>query len=238
MARIIPPYCSEDIKSTGERQMFDALKNDPGTEGWICLHSLGLTKHLKRLYGEIDFLLIVLGEGIFCLEVKSGGVSRKDGILTYRNRYGEVATRTVGPFRQAQEGMFPLIDAIRRKFGTAHRLLRVAYGYGVMFPHISFQFDDPEQEQWMIYDRNSRRDLVSVSIKRLARFTHDKIGCQKWYDPDDSRPTTSNAETLTGFLRGDFEKIVWPSEQMLNTEQRLLRLTEEQYICLDELQAN
>ncbi|GAI51880.1 unnamed protein product, partial [marine sediment metagenome] len=34
MARMLPPYISEQVKSTGERQIFDLFKNDPGTEDW------------------------------------------------------------------------------------------------------------------------------------------------------------------------------------------------------------
>jgi len=235
---MIPPYCSDDIRSSGEKQLFNIIKNDPETDGWICLHSLGLARHVKRLYGEIDFVVMVPGEGIFCLEVKSGSVSRKNGVWTYRNRYGEMNTSTVGPFRQAQEGMFSLIAAIRRKFGNEHHLSRLVYGYGVIFPHISFQIDDPEYEPWQIYDRNSRREPVSVFIKRLSRFTHAKVRNKKWYDTHKSRPSVSDIEILSGFLRGDFEVVIKPAEQMAQAELQLMRLTENQYRCLDGLQNN
>ena len=31
MARMIPPYYTEEIKSTGEKQFFDLLRHDPAT---------------------------------------------------------------------------------------------------------------------------------------------------------------------------------------------------------------
>jgi len=238
MSRMIPPYFSEHVKSTGERQMFEIIKNDPDSGGWVCLHSLGLAKHVKRLYGEIDFVIMVPGEGIFCLEVKSGRIIRKEGVWTYTNRYGEITKSTSGPFRQAQEGMFSLIAAIRREFGARNRLLRLAYGYGVMFPDISFQESDSEHEPWQVYDRDSRRQPVSNFVKRLAENTYARVREKKWYDPRNSRPTAADISRLTGFLRGDFEAVIKPADQMAGAEEQLLRLTEDQYRCLDGLQEN
>ncbi|GAI15729.1 unnamed protein product, partial [marine sediment metagenome] len=102
MARMLPPYISEQVKSTGERQIFDLFKNDPGTEDWVVLHSLGLMRHAARLYGEIDFLVLAPSLGIFCLEIKSGDIKREEGIWRFMNRFGEVTTSTRGPFQHAE----------------------------------------------------------------------------------------------------------------------------------------
>ena len=59
MARMIPPYYPEEIKSTGEKQFFDLLRHDPATADWVCLHSLSLARHVKRVYGEIDFVVLI-----------------------------------------------------------------------------------------------------------------------------------------------------------------------------------
>ena len=157
MARMLPPYYAEDIKSSGEKQFFDLLKHDPATSDWTCLHSLGLARHVKRVYGEIDFVALVPDEGIFCLEVKSGKVARNKGIWNYTNRFGEVTPSTIGPFRQAREGMFSLLEAARSHFGRHHRFTRLLYGFGIVFPHIVFCQDDPEIQPWQVYDRDSRR---------------------------------------------------------------------------------
>jgi hypothetical protein len=44
---MIPPYVSDSVKSTGEKQIFNLLRNDPETKDWIVLHSLALAKHTK-----------------------------------------------------------------------------------------------------------------------------------------------------------------------------------------------
>lgn len=238
MSRLMPPHCSDDITSTGERHIFELLRDDPKTANWVCLHSLGLARHQRRLYGEIDFVVMVPGEGIFCLEVKSGRISRTEGVWTYTNRYGEHTTSTIGPFRQAQEGMFSLMEAVHRRFGKRHRLSRLAFGYGVMFPHISFQQNDPEHEPWQVYDKDSSRQPVSLFIQLLADKTHEKLKRERWYDPKASRPTNADISELVGFLRGDFERVINPADLMVQDEVKLLRLTEEQYRCLDGLQDN
>jgi hypothetical protein len=65
MARMIPPYISDDVRSAGERRIFDLLRKDPDTSNWVALHSLGLAKHIAQQDGELDFVVLVPGEGYF-----------------------------------------------------------------------------------------------------------------------------------------------------------------------------
>lgn len=238
MAKMLPPYISEEVKSTGERQIFDLLKNDPSTENWVILHSLGLAKHTKRLYGEIDFLVLAPSLGIFCLEVKSGDIKREGGLWTFTNRFGEVSTSARSPFQQAQEAMFSLIDAVKKKFGESHRLSRLLYGFGVMFPHIVFKAEGTEIEWWQIYDRDSRRLPVKNYIDQLSKYTLRKVEHSRWFSGADSIPNKSDVDQLVSYLRGDFEKLVAPRQQWSDVEEKLNEFTAEQYRCLDELQDN
>ncbi|RNB83880.1 hypothetical protein EDM59_15280 [Brevibacillus nitrificans] len=238
MARMIPSYISEDIKSSGERQIFDLFKHDPRTVDWIVLHSLALTKHAKRLYGEIDFLVLAPGLGIFCLEVKSGSIVRKEGIWHFTNRYGQTTQKNRGPFEQAQEGMFSLLAAIKKKFGAESRLGKLLYGYGVMFPHIRFQVEGTDQESWQIFDRDSRRMPISGFIDQLSRNTVRKMQGQAWFDTAQSLPTMQDIHQLASFLRGDFERVVTPLQLLEDIEEQIMKYTEEQFHCLDQLNDN
>lgn len=238
MARMIPPYYPKEIKSRGEKQFFDLIRHDPATVDWVCLHSLSLARHVKRVYGEIDFVVLIPNEGIFCLEIKSGRVARQEGVWNYTNRYGDVSTSTIGPFRQVRDGMFSLLEAVRKHFGRQHRFTRLLYGFGVVFPHISFVQEDSEIESWQIYDRNSRRQPVSRFLLNLSINTRRNVKSQRWYDEQESRPSLSDILELLDFLRGDFERIVKPADLLIDTEEQILRLTEEQYHCLDQLQDN
>jgi hypothetical protein len=235
---MIPPYISEEVKSAGEKRVFALFQNDPATEDWVVLHSLGLSQHVTRLYGEIDFVVLAPGLGIFCLEVKSGSVSRSEGVWKFTNRFGKSNSKAYGPFEQAQEGMFSLIAAVRKKFGRPSHLHRLVFGYGVMFPHILFSVAGLEYEAWQIYDRDSARRPVSEFIKKLASYTRQKVEDKAWFDKTRSIPTRTDVEKLVEFLRGDFERLVSPEERLGDIEQQLQQYTAEQYHCLDQLRDN
>jgi hypothetical protein len=51
MARMMPAAIDEATVSAAERRMFQLLKNDPATAGWIVLHSLGLPRTLVAVRG-------------------------------------------------------------------------------------------------------------------------------------------------------------------------------------------
>lgn len=238
MARMIPPYISDEVKSRGERQVFDLFRNDPDTKDWIVLHSLGLSQHTKRMYGEIDFVVLAPDLGVFCLEVKSGEVKRVQGVWQFTNRFGRTNSKPYGPFDQAREGMFTLMGAVKRKFGSNNHLSRLIYGYGVMFPHVVFTAEGVDQEQWQIYDRDSRRHPVSNYIKQLAQYTRAKVEDKAWFDPNKSLPKARDIDQLISFLRGDFEMLISPQQQLGDIEQQLRVFTEEQYHCLDQLRDN
>ena len=77
---MIPSVISPEIKSNAERKIFEWFRDDPDTEGWVVLHSLGIANHRTVLYGELDFFVIAPKLGVFALEVKGGRVSCNEGI--------------------------------------------------------------------------------------------------------------------------------------------------------------
>jgi hypothetical protein len=238
MARMLPPFVSADIKSSGEKRVFGLLQTDPETKDWIVLHSLGLSRHIKRRYGEIDFVVMAPGLGIFCLEVKSGKVSRQEGVWTFTDRFGATATKVVSPFMQARDGMFSLIHAVRNRFGNQHPLGNLFYRYGVMFPDIYFQENDPEFEGFQVYDLLDRRRPISAYIKRLSSQETSQVHNDTRQSKSGIRPTAKDVQELAHYLRGDFELVVPPRTMIQDTENELLRLTEEQYHCLDQVENN
>ncbi|MDD3474104.1 MAG: NERD domain-containing protein, partial [Syntrophaceae bacterium] len=238
MTYMIPPVFSEDVRSSGERQVFEMLKDDPETDTWTCLHSIGLSRHVTSVYGEIDFVLLVPGEGVFCLEVKSGAVSRKAGVWKYTDKYGHVAEDTRGPFRQVSDAMFSLKNYIRDEFGQKSRLLNLLYGWAVIFPHSEFNKSGPDYEKWQVYNKTDRDRPISLFMKNLFKQTHEKMKDQRWYSHQQSRPTKNDISGLVGFLRGDFEFCVKKGSAIKNLEDEILRFTSEQVRCLDSLHNN
>ncbi|MEJ7848383.1 MAG: NERD domain-containing protein [Pyrinomonadaceae bacterium] len=238
MARMIPPYPSIEIKSTAERKIFELFRNDPETKNWVILHSLGLTRHIKRQYGEIDFVVLVPDEGVFCLEVKGGRIKREEGVWTFTDRHGNTNSKALSPFSQAREGMFSLLKAVTDKFGNHHRLSNLVFRYGVLFPDIEFIESSTEFEKWEIFDLRDKRFPINRYVKKLSKGAHKQVKSTGWYNAKESRPSEKDVNELVKFLRGDFEKIPPPLVQFDETEKELFTLTGDQYECLDNLDYN
>lgn len=232
---MIPDIYDKNLRSQGEKEVFELFKNAPETDDWVVLHSLGISRHVKRLYGEIDFVVLAPNLGIFCLEVKSGGVKRENGLWIFTNRQRKSFKKTVGPFEQARDGMFSLMKAVESRFGKYDRLGNLLFGFGVMFTDIEFRESGPDMEQWQVYDLRSKNKPVTEYIKRLHENTK-KLLEQKGI----SRllPNKKDIDKLVSFLRKDFDIIIpmWHREK--TAENEIIRLTEEQYACLDGIQFN
>ena len=238
MAIMIPSVISPEVKSGAERKIFEWFRNAPGTDKWIVLHSLGITTHNKVIYGETDFLVLAPKLGIFALEVKGGRVKRENGIWYFTNRYGKTNSKVRGPFEQARDGIFSIVDAIKKRADIEHRHIgNILFGYGVMFPDIEFTSSGIEEEQWQVFDA---RDGANVKqfIKRL--FDGAKAKWETHYGPisNSKFPDSADVKYMASLLRGDFDCAVSMSVQLRNASDALIALTNEQYRCLDQLDDN
>src|SRR5205807_946894 len=54
--------------SPGEILVFEKLRRCPSE--WIVLHSLHIPEHVRQVEGEADFIVLIPGRGVLCLEVK------------------------------------------------------------------------------------------------------------------------------------------------------------------------
>ena len=238
MAIMIPSVISPEVKSNAERKIFEWFQNAPGTDKWIVLHSLGIATHNKVIYGETDFLVLAPKLGIFAIEVKGGRVRRENGIWYFTNRYGKTNSKVRGPFDQARDGIFSIVDAMKKRIDIEHRHIEnVLFGYGVMFPDIEFTSTGIEEEQWQVFDS---RDGANVKqfIKRLSDGA--KAKWESHYGPvnDSKLPASSDVRYIASLLRGDFDCTVPMSAQLRNASDALIALTKEQYRCLDQLDDN
>ena len=234
MAKMIPARIDDDRVSSGERRVFGLLENDPATTDWTVLHSLGIARRPTGPYGEIDFVVIIPGEGVICLEVKGGRLSCESGVWRTMDRHGNVATLKKSPFLQARDSMFALRNAIVRHFGEFAPETRCPIGCAVVFPDVPCPPPTPEFERSDAIDSDDLRGPISRSIMRVARRRLREFQSRH----GEPLPTASEARAIRNFLRPDFELIVAKSVSVGRIEEKLLRLTEEQYARLDELEAN
>lgn len=238
MAIMIPSVISPEVKSNAERRIFEWFQKAPGTDNWIVLHSLGITTHNKVIYGETDFLVLAPKLGIFALEVKGGRVKRENGIWYFTNRYGATNSKVRGPFEQAKDGIFSIVDAMKNRVDFEHHNIpNTLFGYGVMFPDIEYTAAGIDEEQWQIFDS---RDGANVRqfIKRLAEGA--KAKWEALYGPlnQSKLPDSADVRYMASILRGDFDCAVSMSVQLRNASEALIALTKEQYRCIDQLDDN
>lgn len=238
MSIMIPSVISPEVKSSAERKIFEWFRNAPGTDKWIVLHSLGITTHNKVIYGETDFLVIAPNLGIFALEVKGGRVRRENGIWYFTNRYDKTSCKARGPFDQARDGIFSIVDAIKNQLDIDHQHIgNVLFGYGVMFPDIEFTCTGIDEEQWQVFDSRDG-NTVGEFIKRLSDGAKAKWESHYGFVSTSKLPDLSDTRYIATLLRGDFDYAVSLRTQLQNANDALITLTEEQYRCLDQLDDN
>lgn len=239
MAKMIPSVISPDIKSAAEKHIFEWFRDDPRTADWIVLHSLGIANHNRVIHGETDFFVLAPYMGVFALEVKGGRVKRQNGIWSFTNRYGVVSTKERGPFDQAWDGIHSIIKDIQGKLDPAHQYLKgVFFGIGVMFPDVEYTTVGCDEEQWQVFDCNDGNNVYDY-IHRLFDGA-----CDKWKNiygkdvPFSKLPSDDDVRYIASLLRGDFDKAVAISVQIKYAEEELIKLTNEQYRCIDQLDDN
>jgi hypothetical protein len=70
MARMRPEEIDPDAV-LGEKVLFEKFKGLANTDNWIALHSLDIFGDIQYGQGEADFVLLVPGQGLLVIEVKS-----------------------------------------------------------------------------------------------------------------------------------------------------------------------
>jgi hypothetical protein len=199
---------------------------------------LGIAKHSKRLEGELDFVVLVPGQGILCIEVKGGNVVREGGLWKYGSEPHR-AVSVVGPFRQASDSMHSL-----KKFVTDadSKLKNLLFFSGVFFTYITFSEHSPEWHPWQFADRTIlTRFPVSTCCLKILERAHEHVSGSpsvKWYDPIKSRPTIEQTGRLAEILRRDFEFFIPPRLDIEEKERQVIQFTTEQFLALDVLEEN
>lgn len=236
---MVIPEKIEKNSSRGEQILLHKFRTEESSQKFCVLHSLFIAKHIKTVSGELDFLVLAPGKGIFALEVKHGDVDRKEGVWIYTNRYGQSNTSLKGPFRQVSDTMHSLrkyiLDKVSNNQNKYDRYSKLLFGYGVVFSGINETPDNmgPESEPWMIYTRDlMRRSPVSHYIDNLSRGWKNKFENHQWFNPNESVPTNKECEELVKLLRGDFEYKYSELNNVIDAEYRIEQFTKEQFEIL------
>lgn len=237
MSLMIPDVYDIEKSSDAEVKIFHWFERDPRTSDWIVLHSLALDKHSTLIQGEIDFLVIAPNLGVFAMEVKGGRVEREAGKWKYTDRNNNVSYKARGPFEQASDGIFSIFNLIKQKFGNDSKLSKLLFGHAAMFPDIEFDYESPEFHKTQVFDIRNGSNVYDF-IKNLSGYCKYKFQEKHGSFSIDKMPTKNDTKTISDFLRPNFEVKI-PLLHLLNgADDKITRLTEEQYNAIDSISDN
>lgn len=225
------PASPHGTGSMAEKRVFDRLKNifnDPKDGPMTAYHSLNLTDHRRKRFGEIDFL--ICGKpGLFVLEVKGGKISCRKGVWTFTDRYG-VQTRSVeGPFKQAESALHGLMTKLKTQFKSS-QIACLPIGYGVLFPDCEWRQNGAEWENSILLDSRSFNNLESW-MKSLFSYWQNRHASAQGSDND-------FLNELSEYLRPEFETVETLFCQIGNVSEKVARLTRDQMAFIDVIEAN
>ncbi len=226
------PATPHDTKSRAELLVFDRLKAafaHDERHRLTAFHSLNLTQHAYKRFGEIDFL-VVGRPGILVLEVKGGGVACHAGVWEYQGRTGEAHASPEGPFRQAQSALHGLLDKLKREL-PGSIWSRFTIGYGVIFPDCDWDQGGAEWDPEMLADVRTSRNL--------ERWLTGLFGYWRRKDPRlGPEPDDAAIAVVKRFLRPEVEVAIPLHVRMEEVECRVAALTEDQMWMVDVAEAN
>lgn len=232
-----------EFESDGERILYRKFKLDGSTNSMYVLHSVFTSHHLKNMSGELDFLVAAPGEGIFAIEVKHGGISRKNGDWCFTNRHGKTTCKKKGPFEQQSATMNSIrnyvLKKIRHKKDLHDRFEKILWGSGVAFTSM-LEFVDfgPEGHSWQVLTKQGLSLPISSYISTLSKGAHKEHSVKYWYDVNMARPSKKDCEDLVKILRGDFDIEYSEINRMVDNEARIEDYTREQFSLLDFVNFN
>ncbi len=237
MAQMIPPLATQGTKSPGEIEVFERLRDDPATGGWIVLHSLDIAAHPTQQVGEADFVVLVPNCGVLCLEVKGCRSFRLEDGWWYYGKETKPDQR--GPFRQAASAMFGIKEYLASR---DDRLAKLLYWSAVIFPFIDVSLESAEWHSWQLIDQSQlSKASLSTQLINVLENAHRWVAGRasaKWYHPSTSRPSPALVKLAANLLRPRFEAYQSPAERAARRAAEVKRYTEEQFVALDAMEDN
>lgn len=237
MAQMMPAYCPPECLSPAEPEIFARLRDAPETDDWIVLHSLDIAQHVSQLSGEADFLAIVPGLGVLCLEVKGAKTVRRTAAGWQIGRNAKLDVR--GPFRQAADAMHSLR---RTLLDERPDLSAVLFASAVVMPFVPFDERSGEWHDWQVidsqkYKAKNMRELILGVLASARQFAASRP-TGAWFDQTKSAPTAQQVLDIARVLRPQFEINESPRARARRETAEIRKYTQEQYVALDAMEAN
>ena len=234
MAKMIPKIISESA-SIAEKKVFFELERL--NDDYTIFHSVNLPKHLYKIEGEIDFV-IICKLGILCLEVKGGNVDRKDGIWKFTDRNGNVNEKSEGPYEQVEGNMYTLMKYLKEKFGEQSNITSTQFANAVFFTDIDeFVIDDISFIKEITIDKNR---LENNKIEKIIQDIYSYYSKRNYDTYHFYRRGLSekDLQILSRFLSEDFGYSYSLSQELKDIEKQIIKFTEKQQEAFQEMEDN
>ena len=235
--KLFPSILSPDVKSEGEIEIFNLLSNTEGNENWTIFHSLGMKQDFLDGETEADFVFLIPGVGILCLEVKACKSLGFDGTTW---KLGQ-KTETRGPYKQASNAKWRLRQHLVES-GLDMRGIPVMSG--VWFTEISKGSIPPSIERYShetLYSEDLNKQISTV-ISDLAANGRNQLPIKF----KEGKPSVEELRQVHTILQPRFEAHQAPKrlqEQISKFSQEALKqqvaifdaVTEQKAVIIDAL---
>lgn len=235
MAHLIPPDYPPGT-SPGEILVFDTLRETDVAPGWTVLHSLHLPEHVRQIEGEADFVVLMPGLGVLCVEVK--GHLRADYVNGAWYLGGNRKPDYRGPFRQAEMAARSVKKKVTGALPGAASLL---FWPAVVFTHCipDVRASTGDWHAWQLLTRADLEreplDRLLEGIMRRAREHVAGVGRARWFDLSSLRPSKTDCEDIRRVLRPDVHFLPATSAIRERRREEIRRFTDEQLGIIEGL---
>lgn len=204
-----------------ERLVYKRL-GDELPEDAVVLHSLGLVKHRRKIWGEAD-IMILSRYGFFALEVKGGSVACTDGVWHFGDPARGGYTKKEDPWTQAKDAMFACKEFLEGKDAS---LGSVLFGYGVVMPMETFTTTGCEIEPGVLLDKRYFSRNMNEYIRRLRDHWVEEYRTRHGRPPP--LPTHEQIRAARKLLRPNVESAFSIGTYLNGIDEQLLELTNGQ----------
>lgn len=226
---MIPPVVGAD-SPPGERELFQRLRTDKGTEDWVVFHSLDISTHVRQVQGESDFVVLIPGRGIAVVEVKSHiKIERRaDGMWLL----GSQVPSSRSPFRQANEAKFSIRNHLDKSGIGVQDLLLESFVWFTSTRARAQLSGSVEWSDWQLLDLDDLSDSVAVALGRSMNGAKRHLEAKV---PGNRGLLVSSIPAIVQTLRPNFELASTDLDLRRDRNTQLRVLLEDQYVALDAM---
>ena len=224
MVITIPDSLPNDAPNS-ERLVFDLLKENTNADGWVILHSIKPISVPLRRRREIDFLVLIPGFGVLCLEVKGGGFEVENGVW---KRPSSPEEHIESPIKQAESAMYQMKDELTNKFRNEWQGYELPIECVVIFTDTNWPQGIRDPERPVIGLPQLLEEDLAEQLNGIIRRIRGEISQERrlYFD-------THTCREVTQYFAPDVQLLEIPRPAPYGKiENRIVRLTEEQHHTL------